>query len=499
MVEFNEILAAARAQSTAGEQKAALVTLNQARLKYGDDPALLFAMANILRDLGEVAGALEIYRQIEAKTPRDVAVLNNLASALCAQKNFVLAREKIATALVIESSNPDLLITAANIEYAAGDLLVATEILQRGLAQYPAHGKMMLNLAELLADQDDMVGSLHWQQKAQAVLAENPRLQFNMSQTLFKLGRLEEGWKVYDARFRASPGEKPRSQPRVTQQPLWRGEQLTGQKLLIWMEQGVGEEILYAHLLPEAAARCGQLLVECEPRLVALFARSFPAIEFVPRQEPLHPATMAADIAAQIPAASLGQYFRNHWQDFKPHAGYLHVEPKRLATLRANYRALGPGKIIGISWRSRPRTMHDPKSAPLALWRPILSLPDYQFINLQYGDCTDDINFCQTQGWRVHHDHNINPMKNLDDFAAQVAACDHVISVSNTTVHIAGGLGVSCDVLMPAGKDAPHHWFGRRSDSPWYPSLTLWWQSRRGVWDGVLEQVGAKLLSNTTC
>jgi ADP-heptose:LPS heptosyltransferase len=112
-----------------------------------------------------------------------------------------------------------------------------------------------------------------------------------------------------------------------------------------------------------------------------------------------------------------------------------------------------------------------------------------KFLNLQYGDCTAEMALAHQRGWPVFEDKSVDPLKDLEGFAAQVAACDRVISVSNTTVHVAGALNVPCDVLVPAGKAAPHHWFHREEKSPWYPSLTLHWQPKLGDWQSVIKRL----------
>ncbi|MBI1273439.1 MAG: tetratricopeptide repeat protein [Alphaproteobacteria bacterium] len=483
------VLEAAHRQHAGGDSKGALQTLNQARARRGDDPALLFAIANILRDLGQHQGALEIYRMVEAALPGNAALLNNMANTLCALKDFTGAQAKAAAACAHEPGNPELYLTAANIACAAGDLDGAAAGLRRVLELDPAHGGAMLNMAEILADRGDIPASLEWQQRARARLGDHPRLLFNMSQSLFRLGRLAEAWPMYETRFQSAPGGKPRSVPRICRQPRWDGA--AQGKLLVWMEQGVGEEILYASLLPDAMARCADIVVECDKRLVPLFARSLPGIAFVARSQPPDP--LAETAALQIPAASLGQHFRAGYADFPAHKGFLRADAAKAAAMREIYRALGKGPVIGVSWRSKPRTYEDPKSIPLGLWGPVFAHQDAVFVNLQYGDCAEDIAFCQQQGWRLHHDPSVDPLQNLDVFAAQVAACDHVITVSNTTAHVAGALNVTADVLVSAGKDAPHHWFERRENSPWYPSLKLRWQNSPGRWGDLLDGIARTL------
>jgi hypothetical protein len=172
--------------------------------------------------------------------------------------------------------------------------------------------------------------------------------------------------------------------------PLWSGGGLAG-TLLLRGEQGVGEEILHAGLMPEALTRAPRILLECDPRLIPLLARSMPQVECVARADPPDPRLLAADIAAQASLGSLPRWLRRRVKNLLPGPPYLAADPARAAALRERYQALGPGPLVGIAWRSvNPRLGHA-KTVPLDHWAPILSTPGVTFINLQYGDCAAEL------------------------------------------------------------------------------------------------------------
>ncbi|KAF0192324.1 MAG: hypothetical protein FD165_949 [Gammaproteobacteria bacterium] len=122
----------------------------------------------------------------------------------------------------------------------------------------------------------------------------------------------------------------------------------------------------------------------------------------------------------------------------------------------------------------------------------MLTTPGVDFIDLQYGDSRAEIAAVCTQGnMAVHTWDDADPLHDLDDFAAQVAALDRVISVNNTTVHVAGALGVPVWVMLPLNSE--WRWLRDRADSPWYPSLQLFRQSTLGDWSPVFAAVAARL------
>jgi hypothetical protein len=127
-------------------------------------------------------------------------------------------------------------------------------------------------------------------------------------------------------------------------------------------------------------------------------------------------------------------------------------------------------------------------------WAPILRGHRAVFIDLQYGDTAAERATIEREvGVKIHHDDTIDQIQDIDAFAAQVAALDHVISVSNTAVHVAGALGVATWALLPRGKGLHWYWFDAGAESPWYPSLRLFRQTARGDWQGVIARVAASL------
>ena len=150
--------------------------------------------------------------------------------------------------------------------------------------------------------------------------------------------------------------------------------------------------------------------------------------------------------------------------------------------------------IVGISWKSEsPKTGHH-KSIPLQQWLPILQTNKVFFVSLQYGDQDQEISTIGgLPGSGIHRDHSVDTKGDLDRFAAQVAAMDLVITVSNTTAHFAGAMNVPVWTLISEGPGALWYWFHDRDDSPWYPSMKLFRQSKAGRWEDVLSAVKSQL------
>jgi hypothetical protein len=284
------------------------------------------------------------------------------------------------------------------------------------------------------------------------------------------LGRFEEGWRLYESRWPAGAGGSQRKY----RQPRWDGARLGG-TLMIWGEQGLGDQILYAGMLPEMAGRADRIIVEVEPRLVPLFARSFPGLEVIAYGEELY----SGHLDAHEPLVGLGRFFRLAWQAFpRREGGYLVAEETRTRSLRE--RLATDGKLlVGLSWRSYNPRLYRAKTARLEELR----MPNLRFVDLQYGDTAEErAEVEQKLGVRVERLEDIDNTRDIDGLAALISACDLVVTVSNTTAHLAGALGKPTFVLVPHGNARLWYWFAEGDTSPWYPPVRLRRKTMQQTW-----------------
>jgi hypothetical protein len=196
---------------------------------------------------------------------------------------------------------------------------------------------------------------------------------------------------------------------------------------------------------------------------------------------------------------SIGQWLRQDESCFKKSKpSYLLACPDKVSKLRNKYQQLAKGKqLVGISWKSVNQRVGKIKSTSLKDWTVILSQPNYYFINLQYGDVNAEIEeYTSGNKTSIYIDKEINSLMSLDDFTAQVSALDLIISTSNTTVHVAGALGKEVWTLLPYISD--WKWMLNREDTPWYPTMKLFRQSKIGGWQKVFLRVNQALLQYNT-
>lgn len=276
--------------------------------------------------------------------------------------------------------------------------------------------------------------------------------------------------------------------------PHWDGHSFPG-TLRIVADAGLGDQILGSSLFGDVIALDQRAQVICEERLLPLFRRSFPGIDFLPddadgRSRALAETDAGAD--RRCNAIDLARFFRRDRAAFPARRAWLHADPARAQAIRDRYRARWPGKtLVGISWKS-VRVMESGafKGIALAALAPLLARADCAFVNLQYGNVAEEIDTLRAQtGINLYVDPEIDSTRDIDGLAAQISALDHVVSTSNTTVHVAGALGIRCRVLLPKTRPVLWYWGYHGNDTPWYPSLELLRSDSDSDWTAFIAQV----------
>ena len=444
-----------------------------------------------LRRAGEPAKAAQAYRKASRLDPKAAEAHYNLGQALFDLQDFEGAIAAYRNSLAIDPSDPHALVNLGNVYKALSRYDEAMDAYESALALKPRFAPAHANISAVLRELGRFHAALACIETAVADDPTDAQNRMSLAASLLQLGELERGWPYYESRF-DNPVE--RVARRAEPPPFWNGEDLAGKSILVWTEQGLGDEIFFMHMFADVVQRAGRCVLRCTRRMAPVFARSVPGIEVVTSEEAVR---ALEGLDYQVPIGSLGRHFRRSFSEIKPHTGYLRADPARTADLHAKYARDGR-KVVGVSWRSKNDRIGVVKSAQLTAWEPILATPGITFVNLQYGDCVADLAAAKAAlGVEILHDPAIDPLKDMDGFFAQVAAMDLIVSTSNTTVHAAGAQNVPVWVMLPYAKGALWYWFLKRSDSPWYPSARIFRQHTLDPmadwWPEPIAEVGAAL------
>lgn len=378
----------------------------------------------------------------------------------------------------LDPIGPDVMSDIAEAKNAAGLYDEALWYLDKALDLDPDHIAANNNLGKTYWGLGKIKDAASAFRRTIAINPNVPIAHTNLGLILLLQGKYEEGWREHDWRWLVKGVA-----PRPFHYPLWRGEKLDGE-LLIWSEQGLGDEILYASMIGDLVAAGHRVVWECEPRLVSLIQRSYPSIRVVAREFP--PQNMGDDIKAHLPAGTLGYFLRRRESEFPiQRRQYLKADESRVVEIWGKF-PVPCSRMVGVSWFSTNPVYKAHKSTRLEDWRDILTNPACDFVGLQYGDDH------QKNGLLYAEDADLT--NDIEGLAALISLCGLVITVSNTVAHLAGALGVETWVLVPSGERL---WYWGTDDkglTPWYPSARLFRQKRGETWAPVMESVAKSLV-----
>ncbi len=427
-----------------------------------------------LSNLGNALDALHAPERAEAAHRRAVAVEPTLAEA---QDNHGAVLVRLGRPADAEAAHrralaraPDLVSGWMNRAVALrrlGRLDVADRAGRVALALDPALAEAMANRGRLLRETGKPDAGLRWCDRALAVAPGLPEAAFNGAVMRLARGWLGAGWDGYDRRFATREMGGALRSPGV---PAWTGGDPAGLRILVWREQGVGDEILFASCLPDLIARAGHVVVECDRRLVPLYRRSFPGATI--RQAPERPDDPVGDVDRHTAIGSLPRFLRRSLGDFPHKPGYLRVDDGAVAVWqRRVVEALGPGLAVGVAWRSghlSPERL--PDYTRLEDWGPVFAVPGIVFVNLQYGDCAEELAAARQRfGVAPHTFADLDLKNDFEGAAALTAALDLVIAPATSTGELAGALGVP---VWRLGRERDWTALGT-GVRPWFPSMRI--------------------------
>ncbi len=491
-----------------------------AREKQGDFASSLRAYEaalKLLPDHGPVAGdlgrlafrmnmpeiAMKFFAHYRVARPDDVEGANNLA---CALRELNRENEAIEVLKAAIGQHPEAAIlwnTLGTVLCNIGDADGSIVFFDEALRLAPEFSKAYHNRAFARLDLGDVEGSLADCEEAmkRPDSAEDlAMMRFAKATILLALGRVAEGWDAYEARFSTALSHAPLFQIPGTR---WSGEDLKGKSLMITTEQGLGDEVMFAGMLPdilEALGPDGSLSIAVERRLIPLFQRSFPGVEVTAHR------TMSLEGRVYRTAPDVENWDRfDFWAaigDFLPslrptaasfpdRRAFLTPDPDRVAYWKGELEKLGPQPKVGLLWKSLKLDAERARQfSPFHLWEPILQTKGVTFVNLQYGDCEDEIEYAKRElGVEIWQPPGVDLKQDLDEVTALCAAMDLVIGFSNATINLAGAVGTP--IFMLTGAAA---WTRLGTDRyPWYPSVRCFAAEDYGQWEPVMARVADAL------
>lgn len=404
------------------------------------NPDYLPAMNNlgeVYQELGEHDLQMKNCLQAVKKYPNSALAFNNLGSAFVESAMFDEAKQAFNTCLQLDPSSFEARFNLAKIASRSGDSQLALQCLET------------ITTNNLVKNQ-----------------RQSDILNLQLGIEYLICGRLKEGWALYEKGFSSAiPASLARGPQRQFSVPMWDGQSLApGERLMIWREQGVGDEIRFAALIPLLPQMVRKnLVLECDHRLVSLFARSMPGVRVRAAPDTI------SDFDYHLPIGSLPRLLMNSVDVLRNAPPLLKPDPTDVEKFAGRLAQFKDRKLVGICWRSHKLSAtRNKKYTALEDWRDMLLIPGAVFVNLQYGECEQEIQQTEHElGIRILRWADLDLMNDFSSVAALIKNLDLVVSISSAVVPLAGA--VSAQTLCMTYQN----WvlLGEKKIYPWFSSV----------------------------
>ncbi|MDZ7890145.1 MAG: tetratricopeptide repeat protein [Rhodoferax sp.] len=416
---------------------------------------------------GDTHAALMLGSRACRQSPSDPENWSNTGAFFKAAGDLQRALQCQITAVQKAPGSPQAQANLGNTLGALHRWSEALEATRKAVALVPGSSEYIYNLGIALKENGRFGEALSAFRKAQQIAGGHVRAALHESLVELLTGDLAAGWRHYESRW-AQPDAK---EVRHFAQPLWTGQDITGQTILVHAEQGFGDTFQFLRYLPLLAARGAKVLLVVQSDVESLAERVQGLAQLVPNGSELPPFDW------QCPLLSLPMAFGTVVETIPAPIPYLSPAPERTTAWR---QKLGPARAyrVALVWAGRPTHGNDAnRSLALHHLAALLQLEGLEVLSVQKGEAVEQIK-ALTPGCRLR---NLSPeIQSFEDTAAILSEVDELVTVDTSVAHLAGGLGCQVRVLLPLIPD--WRWLLSRADSPWYPTARLYRQTARGAW-----------------
>ena len=499
-----------------GELEQALLSYKQAIKLKSDYYQAFYNSANILKNSNQFDEAVKNYKKAIELKPDFAEAYNNLGMTFKQLERYEEALDCLNHAILIKPKYPEAFYNLGIIFNDIENFDEAVKNYKKAIELKPDFAEAYNNLGDTFYDLDKFEEALGCLNHAILLKPKYPEAYFGLANTLKDLRRLEEAFINYEKAIALKSNyaealhnygrafllnnnfdkanklmewrwqtKQKIGNPFDTIRPKWNGK--ANQNILLWREQGIGDEIMFSASIYELKAKSNNLLIECDPRLIPLFQRSFPAnIEYIADKNK----ASTSDYDFHLPIGSLPLHFRKSIDSFqKTSNGWLRADDKLKKEIKNEIDKNSNEKIIGISWKSKSfisKANH--RNIKLEyLVEPFNDL-DIKLVNLQYGNVSDEIlKLSSEKGLDILEISSLDIFNDLDRLAALISVCDCVVSIDNVIPHLAGALGVDTRLLLPYVSD--ERWGTHNKKSYLYDSVKFYRQTDKGDWSYPLSEL----------
>jgi Flp pilus assembly protein TadD len=438
-----------KALERSGQVDAAIAALQDAARQAPNVPEAHSFLAIALARKGLIEPAIASFKRAVQLRPRDPDILSNLGLAYSRLDDQPSAIATYRQVLAIRPNDLNAINSLGVALQRNGEINEAEQCFRRVLAAKPNDATIHWNLAELLLCRGDFEGA----------------------------------WPQYEWREKIIE----RLVPFPFTGPRWDGGEITGKRILIHNEWGLGDILQLVRYVPMILERGGSVILTCPPELMRLMTGHWPGVQVIEsnQQPPQY------DVRCEM--SSLPLAFRTTLNSIPANVPYLSADGELAQKFKSRMPTDGRKKI-GIVWANQP---NPPGRCPTPQqWAPLAQLPNVWFCSLQKpiarslrkkGDEKPPERFAPPPPPGMNLTDCSAELNDFSDTAALVANLDLIICIDTATAHLAGAMGKPVWLLL---KHVPDwRWMLNRPDSPWYPTMRLFRQLARGDWETPIRQI----------
>ena len=471
-----------------GKLEEAIEAYNKALAIKPDYAEAYYNMGNALQEQGKLEEAIEAYNKALAIKPDYAEAYNNMGNALKEQGKLEEAIEAYNKALAIKPDYAEAYYNMGNALQEQGKLEEAIEAYNKALAIKPDYADAYNNMGNALKEQGKLEEAIEAYNKALAIKPDYADAYSNMGFAKLSTSSWQEGIELRKWRWHT---KKHQTYNRSFSAREWDGNEAAHDKtLLVWAEQGPGDVVIWASCISHYAKICGKIIIECHPKLVELFKRSFPNVMI--RSSDSRSVDSPEDFDFQVPMETLFGYACLEGACTETQSSYLFPDPKRVKHWSTKLRNISSLKTVGLSWKSPIMTTQRAKNYPeLSHWGKTLQKykSKFIFVNLQSTNYRDDITYFKDHfGCEIVHFDQLDLYNDLSDVAALSQALDCSISVATAAATISAAVGTQ--TIIPTWKQSSWNniLFNSRG-----PAVEILLKNTSDSWTPVFEEVATKL------
>ena len=445
--------------------------------KKKENAYILNTLAWSYYHINKIDKAELIFLEILKKDNKDIQILNSLGRFYHELRNSEKSREYFTQAMSIDSNIFETLNNFAGFCLEESEYENALKLYKKAEKINPNHSILLNNISKAYFTMGEINIAKKYCKRAIILDSNNEDIRKNLSLIYIKNFNFKKGWDYFDSRLGLSDFIAKNNTLDIVRDKIPKNNKIDKKsKILIIREQGVGDEILYGTMYHDFIKLFSNSIIECDQRLIPIFQNSFETKDsdkFVKLGSFSNYKDKVKNFDYVIYAGSLGKFVRNELKDF-PKNPYLkkinNIKNTELATIIKKQKKTK----IGISWKSFKNRYAKEKSLELLDFEKLFQDSNSIIFNLQYGETKIEIeNFIKKYGYDIITLKSIDLFNDITGLTNLLTNLDLFITVSNSTAHLAGALGIKTFLIKPDNHASYHYWNYDNGKTPWYPTVEI--------------------------